>query len=106
MLYAYECEKCGKTFDVVKPVDKHREKEFHCNQEAKRLFITSRPIIDHTWAEYYPSLGTVVKSKYHRNELMKKNDLMEIGNEKPETIHKEMKKTLDHKLKTRWDKDD
>jgi hypothetical protein len=35
-------------------------------------------------AEYYPSLGRVVKNNYERSELMKKHNLIEVGNEKPE----------------------
>jgi hypothetical protein len=63
----------------------------------KQVYSLSRPIVDKMEAEYYPSLGTVVKSKKHRKELIKRNGLIEVGNEKPATVHSEMKRQYDHK---------
>lgn len=107
MIYEYECDTCNIKFDVVKSVDLYNRTEHcTCGKEARKLFNTSRPIVDRTQPEYYPSLGQVVKSKAHKKEIMARKGLVEVGNEKPSTIHKEMKKNLDHKIKRRWEEAD
>jgi hypothetical protein len=59
--------------------------------EAERLF---RPRIHIHGAkvesaEYNPGLGCVTKNKRHRAEICKRRDLVEVGNEKPDTLFKE-----------------
>jgi putative FmdB family regulatory protein len=105
MIYQYKCDECGNDFDVIRSVKDYNIETFcKCGVKARKVFSISRPIVDKTQPEYYPSLGTVVKSKYHKSEIMKKKGLIEVGNEKPSTVHREMKKTLDHKIKTSWEK--
>ncbi len=53
-------------------------------------------------AEYNPAFGQVVKNKYERSELCKKHGVEEIGNERPDTIRKEHKKTKESIRKERW----
>jgi hypothetical protein len=86
-------------------MDKHREPEkcADCGQLARRVFLTSRPIVDNTQPEYYHALGKWITSKSQRKEEMKKNGLIEVGNEKPETVHKEAQKQLDHNRKRKYD---
>jgi hypothetical protein len=104
MIYNYECDKCNVSFDVIKPVNLYNRPEpCTCGEIARKTFSISRPIIDKTSNEYNPALGTVVKNKAHKQELMKQRGLIEVGNEKPETIHKEMNKTLKHKQDKIWD---
>ncbi len=104
MIYEYHCDTCNLSFDVIKSAKYYNTTETcTCGEVARKIFSISRPIIDKTQPEYNPGLGQVVKSKSHRKEIMKQRGLIEIGNEKPSTIHKEMKKNLDHKLKRNWD---
>lgn len=108
MIYEYHCERCEKNFDVMKHHDLHRRQEYcpDCKAIGVRRYRIARPIIDKTQAEYYHSLGTVVKNKHHRKELMKIHNLEEVGNERPETLHKEADKTLESKKakqKAAWD---
>jgi len=110
MIYEYHCERCDKNFDVHKHHDQHRRQEYcpQCKAIGIRRYRIARPIIDKTSAEYYPSLGTVVKSKSHRKELMKIHNLEEVGNETSDTIHKEANKTLESnkaKKKEEWDRE-
>ena len=56
-------------------------------------------------AEYNPAFGQVVKNKNHRNELAKQRGLIEIGNEKPSTLHKHAENTKLENAKRRWEKE-
>lgn len=104
MIYEYKCDVCNVSFDVVKSVEHYnRPEDCTCGERARKLISISRPIVDKTVPEYYPSLGQVVKSKAHRKEIMNQRGLEEVGNEKPETVHQESKNTLDHKLKRNWE---
>ncbi len=42
--------------------------------------------------EYNPAFGRVVKNRQERKELAKQLNMVEVGNEKPSTIHKESDK--------------
>lgn len=104
MIYAYECEHCDRRFDVIKSIeDYNREERCACGQVANKLFITNRPIIDHTQPEYYASLGQVVKNKHHRSELIKQKGLIEIGSENPNKMHDRADKERAKKLSQRYD---
>lgn len=96
MIYEYECEECNIKRDVIKPVREYNtpEKCFECGKGMRKLISISRPIVDSMQPEYYHSLGTVVKSKRHRRELMKARGLVEVGSEKPNTVHSSMDKQL------------
>jgi hypothetical protein len=57
--------------------------------------------------EYNPGLGTVVKNKWHKEELMKQKGVVEIGNdfgtgEKQQTHYETRKK---EELEANWKKD-
>jgi hypothetical protein len=104
MIYAYHCENCNIDFDVVKSVeDYNREERCKCGSVGRKLFFTSKPIIDKHKAEYYPTFGKVINSKAHLKEEVKRTGAIEVGNEKPETIHKEMKALNEHIRNKRYD---
>lgn len=94
MIYQYRCERCDKSFDVVKSAHDFNRDEFcNCGAVAQREFVPSRLSIFKSKgiaesAEYNPGLGCVVRNKSHRAELCKIKGVEEIGNEKPETLHK------------------
>lgn len=109
MIYAYKCDDCEHEFDVVKSVAQmdDPEKCEKCDHSATRQFIPNAGSIIGLGMKvedsyYCPALGQVIHSKRQREELAKQRGMVEVGNEKPETLHKEAKKTLDHNLAKRW----
>lgn len=54
-------------------------------------------------AEYNVGLGAITKSKKHRDELAKRQNVVEIGNEKPETVHSVFDKGREEKRKKSWE---
>jgi hypothetical protein len=95
MIYPYKCD-CGFYKEEIKPVSQHTSviSCTACPSTMYQVYSIAKPTVDKMEAEYYPSLGTVVKSKRHRAELMKAKGLIEVGNEKPQTVHKEMESQL------------
>jgi putative FmdB family regulatory protein len=99
--YDYNCKKCGP-FQVIESIKTHKmDLKCQCGLMAERTIIFSNQQFIGTkvqHAEYNPGLGVVTKNKQHREEIAKRKGLEEVGNEKPSTIHKETKRTLDDKL--------
>jgi len=100
MIYPYECNNCSSTVEHIRPSSMHTHCETcQCGGVMRQVFSIQKPIVDDMEATYYTALGTVVKSKRHRSELMKRHGLIEVGNERPATIHKEMNNQLQSRLK-------
>lgn len=107
MTYQYHCPKCGHEFDVVKSYLKMTDEErcSHCNTVSTRDFVPSRLFLNKTsvqHAEYNPGLGCIVRNEAHRKELCKIKGVEEIGNEKPESLHKYYDKKREEKLEQAW----
>lgn len=110
MTYEYRCG-CGHVFDVIKSY-KHIDQEERCslcNDVAVRAFVPSRlhftgTKVEH--AEYNPGLGCIVNNSQHRKELCKQRGLEEIGNEKPESLHKHFDKAREEKWEKSWNESD
>lgn len=106
--YKFLCQKCDVNFETVESI-----KTYDGDGECPTCQTTSRErIFSHKVhfigtsvqsPEYNPAFGQVVKNKQHRDELAKRNGLIEVGNEKPETIHKHAEQTRADKLKKSWD---
>lgn len=104
MIYEYLCSPCDKLFDVVKAADLYREPEIcpDCGKTAERQW-SSRIQLHHTKvqeAEYNPGLGCITKNRQHREEICRQKGLEEVGNEKPEAIHKH----FDKRREEAWDR--
>lgn len=107
MIYEYACDSCVRQFEVVKPMNEASRREVcnDCGSEARRLW-SSKVELHNTKvkdAEYYHSLGTVVKSDYHRSELIRKHGLIEVGNEKPNRARYHMEKDRKERIRKRWE---
>jgi putative FmdB family regulatory protein len=105
--YEFFCEKCDIEFEVTKSIKEYKTPEActACGNVATKLFsksvfFTGTKIED---AEYNPGLGIITKSKKHRDEVVKQKNLIEIGNEKPETIHRHHDKARAEKRKKSWE---
>lgn len=100
MVYPYACEKCDKTFDVVKHHTKSSRKEKcpDCGKVASRIWTRAEFIgtkVEN--AEFNHGLGMVTKSARHRKDEARARGLEEVGNEAP-------KKTREHFEKVREDR--
>jgi putative FmdB family regulatory protein len=106
LIYPYLCPKCEHAFDVIKSVaDMDREEPcLKCEAPAERQFTARVHFIGAkvTHAEYNPGLGCVVKNKSHKDDLLKAKGLVEVGNEKPETLHREAERTNSEIRESRW----
>lgn len=86
MTYEYRCLDCNKRFDVYKSMkDMERNENCpRCGEFAERLFVPSRVHLSKTKVEhpeYNPGLGQVVKNRSHKQEIMKRKGLEEVGND-------------------------
>jgi len=101
MIYPYECEKCEEDFDITKDYRDAARLEYClvCGNLLKRLWTRTEIIgAKVEEAEFNHGLGCVTTSKNNRNEIAKRKGLVEVGNTKTETIHKESEYTLNKKL--------
>lgn len=109
MVYEYACDQCVRQFEVIKPMSECSSIEVceKCGAEARRLW-SSKIELHKTAvkdAEYYHSLGRVVKNDRERSELIKRHGLVEIGNEKPDRARHHMNKDRLERIKKRYDED-
>jgi hypothetical protein len=95
-------------FDVVKSV-KDFDVKHGCPQcEHKETEIVISPKIHHIGAkvqnaEFNPGLGCVVKNKQEREEIAKRKGLIEVGNERPDTLYKESVVKREIEKQKEWD---
>lgn len=106
--YTFLCPKCEVNFDTVESI-KTYDGDGECptckNVSRERIFSHKIHFIGAAvqHAEYNPAFGQVVKNKQHRDELAKQKGLVEIGNEKPATVHKHFDDARADKIKKAWD---
>lgn len=106
MIYEYECKEHGQ-FEVYKPMDEAGTPEVcpTCQAPAKRLWFNRGGFfgekVEHP--EWNPALGCVVKNGKHRAEVAASKGLVEIGNEKPDTVHKEMTQLNESRRNKRYE---
>lgn len=106
--YDWLCEKCDLEFETVQSIKEYDGKQtcVQCGNPTIRVFkyckfhFTGTKIED---AEFNPGLGQITKSKAHRDELAKKMGVVEVGNEKPDSIHKHFDSARETKIKKSWD---
>lgn len=104
--YEYDCEKCQLQYDIIKSIKVYDGKDQcpTCGNIGQRIF---KPVLFYNTgvqdAEFNIGLGKVTKNAKHREELAKKMGMIEIGNEKPEVIHKKFDNDRSEKLKKSWD---
>lgn len=110
MIYPYYCEHCEVEFDVTKSMHDSGRVEhcYHCGKEARRVYTASHHILGTAvqHAEYNPGLGQVVKNKRHREELCKRKNLIEVGNDlSAEKMHKHYDSVREEKIRKSWEQD-
>src|SRR5690242_10991509 len=96
--YEFRCTPCNAKFETVESITEY-DGDGECPKCHKisrdRVFSSNIQFLGAKVqdAEYNPAFGKVVKSKRERDELAKRHGLIEIGNEKVETIHKHAEQT-------------
>ena len=105
--YDYFCDKCDKDYEVIKSIKEYDGKDQcpACENIGTRIFSCNIQFIGTKVedAEYNPAFGKVVKNKYERNELAKKFNVIEIGNENPNKIHANFDKQREEKRKKAYE---
>lgn len=80
---------------------------FHCGKGARRIYTSdvlfTGTAVEH--AEFNPAFGKIVKNKRERDDLAKRHNMIEIGNEKPETVHKHFDSERANNRRKRWEED-
>lgn len=91
-IYAYRCPNCEHRFEVYKSVRyinniEHCEK---CSTISNRVMSLTNFSGADDWntQHFSPALGKWVKSNSELRREAKRRGLEEVGNEKPETLHK------------------
>ncbi len=104
MIYDYKCQ-CGKQFDVIKSMHDASRKEScpKCNHTAKRIYTAPQLVVRNDEPEYNPALGCVVRNSKHRKEIVKQNNLIEVGNEKVDIIHKDAETNYNDRMNKDYD---
>lgn len=109
MTYEYQCPSCHHDFEVIKSVARYRDPENcpRCQAPAeKRVSIPSGFInasVEH--AQWNPAFGQVVKNRYHRAELAKRHNVIEVGNDYGggETMAQTFDRDREAKRESRWE---
>lgn len=89
--YPYKCE-CGNDWRVYKSLsDIDREERCaECGELGWRYIARTMFYGADKWdSSFNPGLGCAVKNRQHHNQLVKEKGLIEVGNEKVETIEKD-----------------
>ncbi len=106
--YDFTCEKCDQPFTVIRSIKEPTVNEPcpDCGNIGQRVW--GLPLVIGAAvesAEYNPAFGRVVKNSKERKELAKQRGWVEVGSEKPDTIHKESAKTQAHNYAKKWSDD-
>lgn len=108
--YPYFCETCKDGFDVTKSVSQIDDDENckKCGCVAQRHIARVNFNGASDWnSSYNPALGCVVRSKSHQREILSRykaegRELIEVGNEPVENIHKHYDQQRLDTQKERW----
>lgn len=112
--YDYTCPKCKHGFAIIRGIydycDDQSASCSSCNHlcgKDDRDFSKIKPQFIGTAvqeAEYNPGLGCIVKNNYHKDEIMKKKSLVEVGNDfgSGEKQQKHFDKKKEEELESKW----
>jgi len=112
--YQYLC-KCAHKFEDVRGIKDYCDDPFStcpkcgnkCGSEERDYSGSSYIFIGTAVqsAEYNPGLGCIVKDNYHKSEIMKKKNLIEIGNDfnTGSQMQKDFEVKKKQELERKWD---
>lgn len=106
-IYVYDCSKCDHEFELTRPMSEYKDPGNcpQCGNVGEKIVTMPYGFIGTKVenAEYNPAFGCIVKNKRHRNYLAESKNLVEIGNENPNTMHKNFDKQRADKRKKVWE---
>lgn len=110
MNYPYHCPECNYHFEVLKSVAEIDNSEScpKCLVTSNRTIAVPNLMAVNDWTESFNyGLGCVVKNKAHQREILRKyadqgRELIEIGTEPVENLHKKYDRQREDKRKERW----
>ena len=104
--YPYFCKKCETETDYILKIEELNN-AFACTNcgnilESSDRRIAKQSIIADIEPYFCHGLGTVVKSRSHRNHLAKAKNLIEVGTENINKIHHKYDEDRRKKIEKRW----
>jgi putative FmdB family regulatory protein len=93
MNYDYKCDEHG-VFEIWKSMHDASRVEHcpQCGKEGIRIWNNRSGFmgekVEHS--HFNPGLGCVVKSNRHAQQIAASRGMVEVGNENPDTVHREM----------------
>jgi len=108
MIYPYLCRDCGLEYDVEKPVAMYDSPEIciKCeSNDVQRIYHANYAILGAKSKDAYydVSLGKVIMNEKDRKETMKIKDVIEIGSETKESLHKHTVIAKQKEKDKQWD---
>lgn len=105
--YDYQCQDCDAQYTTIKSIKEYDGLDTcpKCAKIGIRIISSGIHVIGAAVqnAEFNVGLGKVTKNKYHRDELAKRMNVVEIGNEKPDSVHKHFDSAREDARKKRYD---
>ncbi len=108
MNYPYECPNCKHTFEVVKSVKDidNIEHCIKCDTISNRYIAKTHFYGASDWdTKWNPGLGRYTQSSQHKKKLCQELNVEEVGNESPESLHKQAESTNKQILDQNWEKE-
>lgn len=107
--YVYACAQCHTVFDIVKSVKAIDDTELcpgcsaHCDSSTRQIQRTNfTGASDWNTQTFNPALGCYTKNNRHARQIAKERNLIEVGNENVETVHKHFEKQREETREQRW----
>lgn len=114
--YPFRCKDCGSEFDLIMRVSDYEKLQTaesgkritactNCKGPAQRFYTPHEVCGADDWNNqtWNQGLGCYTKSNKHARDIAKSKGLIEVGNEKTDTIHKEFDTKREEKRQERWD---
>ena len=105
--YPYECLDCKASFSVFKRVADidNIEECVSCQSRntERRIALSNLEKSSLSQPYYEPALGCEIKSKSHKQQILKSRNLEEIGNTSPEQMYKDLEQPRIDKIEKSWD---
>jgi putative FmdB family regulatory protein len=107
--YEYACPSCKAGFDIIKSVKAIDQVETcpkcssSCDSSARQISRTNfTGASDWNTQTFHPALGQVVRNNKHAAQIAKSRGMIEVGNEKVETVHAHFEKQREETREQRW----
>jgi len=87
MIYTYECTSCGYIHDENRALIDYKSQGWCrlCGKQVRKILspnsTSGRSFLGIGIGEFNPGLGCVVKSKRHLKDILRRENLIEVGNE-------------------------